>query len=126
MLARVLLYGLFGCVVEFGFTFAARRPRLPNPWMLPIYGLAAFAFPPLRRVARGRPMLARGVVYAAAMIVAEYAIGRSLRVTVGAAPWRYDSRFAIDDVSRLDYFPLWALYGLTLERLEDAITPGVS
>ena len=94
--------------------------------MVPIYGLAALAFPPIRQAVRGRDALARGVVYAGATIAAEYIIGRGLRASLGAAPWSYDSRFAIDGVTRLDYVPLWALYGLALERLEDAITPVAS
>lgn len=125
MPARVLTYGLFGCVVEYGFTIAAGRRKLPSPWMAPIYGLAALVFPPLRSAVRTRPTLVRAAIYGAAMIAAEYAIGRTLRATVHAAPWSYSARFAVEGVTRLDYFPLWALYGLALEQL-DAMLPTAS
>lgn len=126
MLLRVLAYGLFGCAVEYGFTVAARRPKLPSPWMLPIYGLARLAFPPVREHVRRLPAPARAAVYGLAMILAEYAIGRALRASVGAAPWSYASRFAIDGLTRLDYLPFWSFYGLGLEWLDDALRPAAS
>jgi hypothetical protein len=124
VLARVLVYGVFGCACELAFTAASRRPKLPSAWMLPIYGLAALAFPPLRDAVRERSIVERASAYAIAMIFAEYAIGRSLRASFAAAPWRYDSGFAVDGVTRLDYLPLWALYGLALERLDDVVARG--
>lgn len=119
MLRRVLVYGLFGCAVEYAFTIAARRPKPPSPWMLPIYGLAGLAFPPLRGAVRHRPMLARAALYGATTLASELAIGRALRASFGAAPWMYASRLSIDGLTRVDYLPLWALYGLALERIDD-------
>ena len=121
MLARVIAFGALGCAAEYAFTIAARRPKVPSPWMLPIYGLAAPLFPPVRRALRARPAVVRGALYAGSLIVAEYVTGRILRELVGGPPWRYSSRFAIDGVARIDYFPLWMLYGLVLERLDDAL-----
>jgi hypothetical protein len=121
VLAQVLAYGLFGCAVEYGFTLVLRRAALPSAWMIPLYGLAAILFPPLRGAVRDRPALVRAGVYGAAMLVAEYAIGRSLRAAFGSVPWTYTARLAVDGVTRLDYFPLWALYGLALERLQTAL-----
>lgn len=126
MYVRVLAYGLFGCAVEYAFTVAAGRPKAPSAWMVPIYGLAAAAFPPLRERVRDLPVPARAAAYGLALILAEYAIGRALRSTFGAAPWSYASRFAVHGVTRLDYLPLWAAYGLALERLEDRLRRGVS
>lgn len=126
MPVRVLAYGLFGCAVEYAFTVAAGRPKPPSAWMVPIYGLAAAAFPPLRERVRDLPLPARASAYGLALILAEYAIGRVLRASFGAAPWSYASRFAVGGVTRLDYLPLWAAYGLALERLEDALTPAAS
>jgi len=55
----------------------------------------------------------------------EYASGRLLRRLVGYVPWNYGRvRFSIDGLVRIDYLPLWAAYGLGLERLHDLlVTP---
>lgn len=123
MLGRFLLFGLFGCAVEYAFTVLARRPKLPSLWMAPLYGIAAPLFPPLRATLASRPPLERAATYGLAMIAAEYTIGRALRGTILAVPWTYSGSFAIDGLTRLDYLPLWALYGLALERVDDAIRP---
>jgi len=39
-----------------------------------------------------------------------------------AVPWDYShARLGIDGLVRLDYLPLWAAYGLGLERLHDLL-----
>ncbi len=122
MLARVLAYGVLGYATEFAFTVAAGRPKLPSLWMLPLYGLAAPLFPQVRERVRRRPVVARAPAYGLAFIAVEYASGRALRRAFGAAPWSYEgARFAIDGVTRLDYLPLWALYGLALEPFDDRV-----
>jgi hypothetical protein len=116
------VYGALGCATEFAFTIAARRPKLPSPWMLPLYGLAAPLFPPVRDAMRDGPLIVRALAYGLAIIATEYATGRLLRRAFGAAPWSYEgARFAVDGVTRLDYLPFWALYGLGLEALEDRV-----
>ena len=43
--------------------------------------------------------------------------------TLGRAPWDYSyARRHVDGLVRPDFLPLWALYGLALERLHDALT----
>ncbi len=122
MLARVLAYGIFGCAAEYAFTAAARRPKPPSPWMVAIYGLAALAFPPLRAPLRRARGPVRAAAYAAVLVGAEYLVGRALRAAFGSAPWTYaGKRWSVGGVTRLDYLPLWGLYGLALERLDDAL-----
>ena len=59
----------------------------------------------------------------AGILAVEYASGRLLRRVVGRAPWDYgDARLAVDGLVRLDYLPLWAAFGLGLERLHDLLT----
>lgn len=122
MLSRVLAYGAVGWMTELAFTVVAGRPKLPSPWMLPLYGLAAPLFPSVRDRVRGMPVLLRAVAYGAALIAAEYAAGRLLRRAFGAAPWDYSgARWSVHGATRLDYFPLWALYGVALERVDDRL-----
>lgn len=121
MLARALAYGALGLVVEYAFTRVAGRPKLPSPWMLPVYALAAPLFEPVHDRLRAGPPVLRALAYGAGICAVEYAAGRALR-SVGAAPWDYSgARFAVHGVTRLDYLPLWALYGLALERAHDAM-----
>lgn len=116
MLRRVLAYGLLGVLTEFAFTIAARRPKLPHPVMLPLYGLAAPLFPPVRERVRAAPLPLRAATYGIATVAVEYALGRALRRAFGSAPWDYShARWNVDGLTRLDYLPLWALYGLALE-----------
>lgn len=61
-------------------------------------------------------------MYGAGILGAEYASGLLLRGFVGHVPWNYgDARFSVDGLIRIDYFPLWAAFGLGLERLHDAL-----
>ncbi len=125
MLRRFLAYGVLGFATEAVFTVAARRTKLPHPAMLPLYGLAAPLFPPVRERLRDVSVPLRAAAYGVAIIAVEYAVGRALRRAFGAAPWDYShARFHLDGVTRLDYLPLWALYGLVLERVHDRLEDG--
>ena len=87
-----------------------------------MYGLAQPLFEPLHDRLRERPLALRGTAYGLGILGVEYASGRVLRRLLGQAPWDYSSaRFGIDGLVRLDYLPLWALFGLGLEHLDDAL-----
>jgi hypothetical protein len=80
-------------------------------------------YEPAHDAARAAPLPLRAALYGVAFIAAEYAIGRWLRHAFGRAPWDYGgARWSIDGLTRLDYLPLWALAGLTLEPLHDGLT----
>src|SRR5438309_7365760 len=120
-LRRAFIYGLAGLATELGFTGLRGRPRT-SLWLLPVYGLAAPVFEPLHDRLRGRAPGVRALVYGIGFPGAEYASGRLLRRLRGAAPWDYShARFHYDGLVRADYVPLWALYGLALERLHDLL-----
>jgi hypothetical protein len=89
---------------------------------VPVYGLAQPLFEPVHDAVRGRRAPVRAGVYGAGILAVEYASGRVLRRLVGRVPWDYGgARFAVDGLVRLDYLPLWALFGLGLERLDDLL-----
>jgi uncharacterized membrane protein len=93
-------------------------------WMFPIYGLAAFLFEPMHDAMRSRPFWERAVVYSAGIMGVEYLSGTALKKVVGVVPWDYSGhgRFVVPGgAARLDYAPVWAVAGLGLERLHDAM-----
>ncbi len=131
-LGRFALYGALGLATEVVFTGAkdlwrtgGRRFRgHTNPWMFPVYGIAQPLFEPVHDLMRGRvPAPVRALVYAAGFTAVEYASGRVLRAARGDAPWDYShARWNLDGLIRADYAPLWAMAGLGLERVHDALT----
>lgn len=129
-LQRMAAYAFLGWSADFAFNRALAplrgQPLLEietSPWMLPLYALIQPLFEPAHDVLRGRPWALRGAVYGAGFIGVEYATGRLLRHLLGEAPWDYSHvRFQLHGVTRFDYFPLWALAGLALERVHDRLT----
>jgi uncharacterized membrane protein len=126
---RAAVYAITGWSADFTFnrvSAAVRGERLfaihTSPWMLPVYALIQPLYEPAHDRLRARPLALRGVVYGAGFIAAEYASGRILRRLRGEAPWDYShARFQVHGVTRLDYFPVWALAGIALERLHNRI-----
>jgi hypothetical protein len=112
---------LAGLAAELAFTGIRGAPTT-SLWVFPVYGLAAPLFEPLHDRLRGRRARVRALAYGVGFPVAEYLSGRALRVLRGEAPWDYShARFNHDGLVRADYVPLWALYGLALERLHDRL-----
>jgi len=96
------------------------RRRPSSLLNVPVYGLVQPLFEPVHDRIRERPLALRAALYGVGILGVEYASGRSLRRLVGSAPWDYSgARFGVDGLVRLDYLPLWAAYGLGLERLHD-------
>jgi hypothetical protein len=126
-LGRLVVYAAAGWGVDACFTALhslrrTGRPRRSSFWNAPVYALAQPLFEPLHDRLRGRPVAARGVVYGVGILAVEYTTGRLFRRTLGRAPWDYSyARRHVDGLVRPDFLPLWALYGLALERLHDAL-----
>lgn len=94
-------------------------------WMFPIYGLGAYLFEPVHESIRHRPLWQRAVAYSVGIMGVEYLVGMTLRGVVGVVPWDYSggSRWVLPGgATRLDYAPVWALAGLALERVHDAMS----
>jgi uncharacterized membrane protein len=123
---RFLVYGLTGWAVDSLFVWLHTGRRRPSGLLnVPVYGLAQPLFEPLHDRMRQRPLMARGIVYGVGTLGVEYASGRVLRRLLGSAPWDYgDGRLVLGSgLIRLDYLPLWGIFGLGLERLHDALCP---
>lgn len=120
---RFLVYGVTGWAIDSLYVFLHTGRRRPSSLLnVPVYGLAQPLFEPAHERIRNRPLPQRAALYGGGILVIEYASGRLLRRLAGRAPWDYgESRFAIDGLVRLDYLPLWAAYGLGLERLHDRL-----
>ena len=127
-LCRFLVYGLVGWGFDIAYSTlhdAVRGKPLrfrSSPWNVPVYGLAQPLFEPVHDRVRGLPRPVRAATYGAGILAVEYASGRVLRRALGEAPWDYSyARWHVDGLIRPDYFPLWAIVGLGLERLHDAL-----
>ncbi len=95
-------------------------------WMFPLYGSMVFLFEPLHDALRPWAWPMRALVYAGAFLAVEYAAGWLLRRVTGTCPWDYATRrsqprWQVHGLIRLDYAPAWALLGLALERVHDAL-----
>ncbi len=121
---RFLVYGLAGWAIDSLFVSAHTGRRRPSSLLnVPVYGLAQPLFEPVHDRLRERSLVERAVVYGGGILVVEYASGRLLRRLVGRAPWDYGrARWGIDGLVRLDYLPLWGVFGLGLERVHDLLT----
>ncbi|MFN2525861.1 MAG: hypothetical protein ABR505_06310 [Actinomycetota bacterium] len=128
-LARTLMYSATGYLAEVVFSGLHDRARgrpvrlRTSAWMLPIYALITPLFEPLHRAVRERRIWQRAAVYGTGFLAVEYAAGSVLRHARGSAPWDYSyARLHVNGLVRPDYFFLWAVAGLGLERLHDALT----
>ncbi len=87
-----------------------------SAWMFPIYGMAAGIGVIAPKIAHW-PTLNRGLLYGGAIMTTEYITG-SLLSRLDACPWSYNGcKYAIKDIVRLDYLPLWMAAGLMYEKL---------
>jgi hypothetical protein len=125
---RLVAYAAAGWGVDACFTAlnSLRRtgwPRRSSLWNAPLYALAQPLFEPVHDRLRGRASQpARGLIYGAGILGVEYAVGRLFRRARGHAPWDYSyARWNVDGLVRADFLPLWALFGLALERLDDVL-----
>jgi len=124
---RAVAYAVAGWGVDACFTALnslrrTGRAQRSSLWNAPVYALAQPLFEPLHDRLRGRPLAARALAYGGGILAVEYAAGRVFRRTRGRAPWDYSyARHHVDGLVRPDFFPLWVLFGLALERLHDVL-----
>ena len=118
-----LLCGIIGWCTEIIFTSLQsirnhdlRLLGVTSLWMFPIYGLASLLVIPYRFV-KNFSFPSRGTVYTFFIFFGEFFSGRLL-TKIHACPWNYEhSPLNVKNVIRLDYAPLWFLFGLFLEKI---------
>lgn len=85
-------------------------------WMIPIYGSIAFFSKILIPWLIDFNLILRMFIYGVIILVVEYILGFILKKITGKCPWEYNSRWSIHGFIRLDYLPLWMLFGLLVEK----------
>src|SRR5690625_926170 len=129
MLARFLVYGLLGWIVEIfwtGMSSALRADRRLTArtylWMLPIYGGGGLLLEALLPVVADYGWLWRGLAAVGLIYAVEYGTGWLLRRLVGRVPWDYrGQRWAVHELIRIDYAPAWFVLGLLFERTQPVL-----
>lgn len=86
-------------------------------WMFPIYGIAGIAFPFIYKYINKLPFVVRMMIYGVGILVVEFITGGLLDFFTGKCPWHYTKGWQIMGYVRLDYFPLWAIFGGLIERI---------
>lgn len=134
---RLALYGVFGWCAEIvwtaltGVAYAATHGERIDPkltghtylWMFPIYGGGGLVFEVVHGAVSPLSWVMRGLIYMAGCFVVEYASGWLIERATGAVPWDYSySRWHVHGIIRLDYAPVWFVFGLLLEHVQRAVS----
>ena len=130
---RFVVYGAFGWCAEIVWTacyaaVAARRAKKAVDlrlvgrtylWMFPIYGAGGLLFEIAHAMVADWPWAMRGLLYMLGCFAVEAASGAAIKLVTGKIPWDYSyARWNIAGLVRLDYIPVWFVFGLLLERVE--------
>ncbi|MCO4793456.1 MAG: hypothetical protein KC493_07085 [Bacteriovoracaceae bacterium] len=86
-------------------------------WMIPIYGSISFFGPLVIVPLQEYPLIVRLLIFSIIIFIVEYITGWIIRKITGKVPWHYEGRFAIHNLIRLDYLPVWMLFSGIVEYL---------
>ena len=100
-----------------GSSFDWRLKGQSYIWMFPIYGLAGLLFPVVLKYISHLPSFARAAIYGIGILIVEFITGGLLDLFTGQCPWEYTTGWHIMGYIRLDYFPLWAVFGYMVEQI---------
>ncbi len=122
-----LIFGAMGMAMEIFFTAFydiivhhqtnVALKGFSYAWMLPIYGIAAYAFPPLIEKLKAIGWLGRGLVFGVGILIVEYIAGALLKSLTGACPWEYKEGWHLHGFIRFDFYPLWTIFAMAVEKL---------
>ena len=118
-----IICGLTGWCIEVAFTSAGALGKKDkklmgqtSAWMFPIYGMAAAIGEIAPKISHW-PTPARALLYGSAIMAGEYVSG-SILTKFDICPWSYKGcKYAVKDIVRLDFLPLWMVAGLLFERI---------
>ena len=85
-------------------------------WMFFIYGLAAILFPPVFKYISRFWLPFRLLIIATGIFLVEFITGWILDIATGQCPWQYTNKWNVCGYIRLDYLPVWILFGFILEK----------
>ena len=130
-MGKILYFFIFGCLgITLEVFFTGIKHLIDNVrkskndyavkgesyfWMFYIYGSIAFLFPPVYSILAGWNWLFRILTYGVLILLFEFIIGFLLKRLTGKCPWEYNSKLAIRGYIRLDYLPIWMLFGYLIE-----------
>ena len=128
---QIAVFGCLGITVEIFFTAIMNNIGLYRDsesldlalrghsyiWMFPIYGSAAILFPPVIPLISNLNVLLRIAIYGLGIFGVEFLTGWLLDVFTGSCPWEYTSGYHVMGYIQLEYYPLWCLFGLMVERI---------
>jgi uncharacterized membrane protein len=128
MLKRFIFYGLAGWGIEMFWTGMGSLllngdPTLSgysNLWMFFIYGSAVFLEPLHHRISRWNWLL-RGLFWVLVIWTIEYASGFLLYKVLGAYPWYYSDKLAVNGLITFAYAPAWFVAGLIFEKFHRSL-----
>lgn len=123
LVSDYFLCGIIGWCTEIIFTSLQslrnkdfRLLGVTSLWMFPIYGLGSLLVLPYRFI-KNTSVFLRGTIYTICIFLGEYFSGRLL-TRFHVCPWNYEkAKLNIHKVIRLDYAPLWFIFGLFLEKI---------
>ena len=131
-LIKAIIFACFGVSAEILFTGLKYNLILPllnhesikwdltgtsYVWMFFIYGIVPFVFPMVYNKIKHVTILLRAIIYATICLGIEYFAGFILDITTGNCPWLYTEGLHLSGYIRLDYFPIWMLFGIITEKL---------
>lgn len=127
MFKRFFFYGLAGWGIEMVWTgmhslFSGDLTLLgqSNLWMFFIYGCAVFLEPLHHAISRWNWPL-RGLLWVIVIWTIEYASGLLLYKLLGAYPWYYSDRLAVNGLITISYAPAWFVAGLIFEKFHKSL-----
>lgn len=127
----ILFFGCLGMTTEIFFVaftnLLNQTPLWDEPlasltgktyvWMFPIYALIPIIAAPVFGLAKKYPVLLRTFFYAVLILIVEFITGFLLDQITGKCPWDYTTGWHIMGYIRLDYTPIWMVFGFMLEYL---------
>jgi hypothetical protein len=132
-LIAFMLYGMLGVTIEVCYTAIVDLIEFWGPdmdlslkgvsyiWMIPIYGSASFLFPLGYKLLKNWPRLLRYLSFGVGILIVELITGFVLEQSTGRCPWEYQTGWHLGGYIRLDYLPLWMLFGATLEEFHKLV-----
>ncbi len=136
MWIRFAAYGVFGWCAEIVWTALydlvadVRAGRAPDArlvgktylWMFPIYGGGGLLFERAHAAVGGLAWPVRGLLYTIGCFAVEWIAGWVLRRATGKIPWDYTGkRWHVRGLIRLDYAPVWFVFGMMLEQVAEVL-----